>query len=800
MKFRTDTFTMRSAILAGVSLLSLSQPAVVWAQESDAAEDASDNAASTLETIYVSARRIEESLQDAPLAISAFTGADLDERGLDDLTEIARSTPGFSFENFNGAFATPVIRGQSQNRLTNPVQNVATFYNGVHIPRGYMIDASLLNIGQVEVLRGPQSAALGRNAYAGAINFITRTPGDEFDARLSAAIGENDYQKTQLTIEGALVPGVLSLIAGYTASEYDGAWENNHALANASGARTSGNLGGFDAQSWMAGAYFTPIENLDLKLTYLHSERDIENPAQYSISGTPLYAVNTLNCSPNPVTGANRLFCGELSPDPVVQAGETRKDGLVVDPRTGLTLESDILSLEVGYQITSTLDVAYLYGFAKGDFEGAGSSGRDPEVGYNGPAAPFLGLAGANLIDTSGNGSIEATSHELRLTWSPSDNFTGYVGGFYSESDDLTDFALINVPAQTVGPLSPGVSLNFPGFADKSLNAREVTSLFALISYDQGPWSVSVEGRYTEEDVTETNQFVSPETSATRSFDYFTPRLTAGYEITSTNRIYASFASGTKAGGFNVGGSAPQTFGDPDQVTFEPEENDTFEFGSRNELLDNRLILNGTLYFIDATNIQVSEPRVGANGTVIGNRAAAETWGLELDASFDVSDNLNLYGAVGYANAEYGDGTLDPSNAARCDGIVCVAISDPSSPTTLAVDISGNQLERTPKWTTNLGFRWDGTLSESMDYFLRGNLSYQDKQYTNSLSISSVPERTILDAAIGVEYGGLTVTLSADNLLDEQYVSSAFEVGFLQTYSPNLGDRRRVVLAVDYDF
>lgn len=790
------TRAFKCMVLAGVSLVGLANAGGAWAQETETSGAVDER---MTETVYISARRVEETIQEAPLSVSVFGAEEIEAMGLDDLTEIARSTPGFSFENFNGAFGTPVIRGQSQNRLTNPVQNVATFYNGVALPRGYMVDASLLNIGQVEILRGPQSAALGRNAYAGAVNFISKSPDEEFGGRIAASMGENEFERYDITAEGFLIPGVLGLIGGFSTGEYDGAWANNHALADAPGARTKGNLGGYEYDSWMLGAELTPVDGLVLKATYLSSERDIENTGQYSISGTALYAVNTLNCSPNGL-GANQLYCGTLPVSPVIAPGETRKPGLVIDPRTGLSLASDIFTFEASYDLTDTLDVSYLYGKIDGDFTGAGSSGRDQEVGYNGPSAPFLGLAGRNLIDTSGNGNITADSHEVRLAWKPSDNLQGYVGGFYSTSDDVTKFALISVPAQTVGPLDPGIVLNFPGFAANSVNAREITSFFGLVEYSAGPWTVSAEGRFTEEEVTETNLFTTPSTSASETFDYFTPRLTATYALTDTNRIYVSYARGTKAGGFNAGGSAPSTFADPSQATFAPEENDTFEIGSRNELLDGRFILNGTLFYIDATDIQVNVPRIGSTGNVIGNRAAAETWGFELEADFDVSDRLNLFAGLGYANAEYGDNTFDITDATRCFAPVCVAVPDPSNPARLAVDISGNRLERAPSVTFNTGWRWHDSLTPNIDYFIRGNVAYQDSQYSNSINTAEVPSRTIADAAIGLNRSGLSLTLSADNLFDEQYVASVFETGFLQTYTPNLGDRRRVVVTLAYDF
>ena len=749
---------------------------------------ASSSGSGTVDEVVVTARLIEESLQDIPVSVAAFSEEMIEQRGIEDLTEIARSTPNFSFENFNGAFPVPVIRGQSQNRLTNPVQNVATFYNGIYIQRSYMVDASLLNIGQVEILRGPQSAAFGRNAYAGAINFRTKKIGDEPAFHVALSGGEDEYERYDLT--GSLPIGEkFGVMAGFSHAEYDGAWENNHALADISDpiARTTGNLGGFDNDTFQVGLSFTPTDKLSFDLNFLSSERDVENVPQHTLSGSGLYSVNTLNCSLTGALGGNNLFCGDLPVEPVLVPGGTRGPGLIVDPRAGLSLESDILSFQVDYRFNEKLSLTFLYGETEGVFEGAGSSVYDQEVGYDGPFATPPIFLDRLLIDTSGNGSIEGESYEMRLNWTPNDTVTAYFGGYHSISDDLTDFALLSVPAQTTGPLDPGFELNFPGFAANSENSRDISSAFFFVNVDRGDWTFSAEGRYTEEAIYETN-FVAG-TSARQDYDYFTPRVTASYFLNDNSSVYASYARGVKTGGFNTGGSDPASFADPTQATFDEESNNTLEFGSRNVLLDGALTLNATLFFIDAKDLQVNVPLVGGPGSVIGNRAEADTLGLEVEAVWDLSDELQFYGGFGYTNAEYGD-VIDPANAARCDDIVCASSGD----------ISGNQLERAPAITINAGFDWTRVVSDDMSYYVRGSVGYQDEQYSNAINTATIEARTIVDASVGMTWRDFEARITADNLFDEEYVSSAFEVGFLSSYIPNLGNRRRLALTLSYRY
>ncbi|MFK8052799.1 MAG: TonB-dependent receptor [Woeseiaceae bacterium] len=767
-------------VLFCCTAISIGWPAAVLAQEST-------SEVTTLDEVIVTARLVEESLQDVPMSIAAFDEQMIDERGLEDLTEIARSTPGFAFENFNGAFATPVIRGQSQNRLTNPVQNVATFYNGIYLQRGYMVDSSLLNVGQIEVLRGPQAAAFGRNAYAGAVNFRTKAVGDQFQGAAVVEFGEDDYQRIDLTTQ---IPfgdyGGLSL--GYSTSEYDGAWENNHALANTSDplARTTGNLGGFDSDAFQIGFDLNVTDNLTVKLNLLDSERDVENVAQYTVSGSGLFDVNPLNCSGTGFLGANALFCGELPVDPILVDGNARKSGLVIDPRTGISLESQVLSFDVNYDLSESMAINFLYGKIEGAFEGAGSSVYDQEVGYTGPFAGPPIFLDRLLIDTSGNGNIESDSYEMRFTWK-GENTTAYLGGYYSDGDDATEFALLSVPAQTTGPLDPGFELNFPGFAANSLDSRNIKSLFGFWDYRSGRWAYSVEGRLTRESIIETN-FVSA-TGAKEEFDYFTPRLAATYFVSDNRSYYGSIAGGVKAGGFNVGGSDPSSFDDPSQSTFDEETNTTIEFGSRNVLMDGALTLNATVYFIKAKDLQVSVPRLGQTGTVVANRAEADTTGLEVELSYDVSDSLQLYGGLSLNNAEYGD-VIDVSNASRCDDIVCSSTGD----------VSGNDIERAPKVMLNAGLNYDGSINTSMDYYLRGNVGYQSSQYVSAINVTEIEARTITDVSAGLYWNNFEARLAVDNLFDEEYVSSAFQIGFLSAYTPNLGNRRRASVRLSYRF
>jgi outer membrane receptor protein involved in Fe transport len=129
----------------------------------------SGNSVVALEEVVVTSRKVEEKLNDIPIAVSAFTAQDLQDRNVTSLADIAAFTPGFSYEAYSGGTTpAPLIRGLTQNALTDRNQNVATFVDGIHVQQQGNIDFSLLDIERVEIIKGPQNAQYGKRDQLGA--------------------------------------------------------------------------------------------------------------------------------------------------------------------------------------------------------------------------------------------------------------------------------------------------------------------------------------------------------------------------------------------------------------------------------------------------------------------------------------------------------------------------------------------------------------------------------------------------------------------------------------------------------
>lgn len=796
-----------------------------------------------LDEITVTARKVEESLQQIPIAVTALTAEDIATRGIQGLSDVARFTAGFSFEDFTGPLAAPIIRGQTQTRVDLPVQNVASYFNGVYLQRNYMIDASLLEMARIEIIKGPQSALYGRNAFSGAINYVPRRAGDELEITVEGTLGTYDRRDIKASLSGPLNDQIgILLAAGH--SEYDGSWRNNHPLAS-QGTGTKGRLGGYDKQAALIALDYMPTETLSFEATWSWSSIEAESRPQYS-TATPglLNTFGSLNCSP--VAGAfgppaNRLYCGKLPVLPERNAQEQteaffRPEGLVVDPRSNSQVGNSRLgTLSAAWDFADEWTLNYLFGYTNTDVNSFGSPARNPLIGNAIPAEPpgFLTpIAGRIGFDSQPNGGFSSRSHELRLEWQPGELIRrAAFGGFTSRSrDDASAWSRWATPLALTPPEAT--------FTFQNQTRRDsVESLFALVTLDLAPrFAITGELRWTEEtlelDARQTSPGFIPDPldssapvirSQSDTFDYWTPRVALEFQATPDNLLYFSAAQGVKSGGQAVPGR------DPAQDTYDPEKNWTYEIGSKNDFLDGTLRTNVAAYFIDWTGIQGSVARnypeaerddcvtacaPPAPGTpvpvIVGNLGDATVWGIELDGAWLLSDAWQIDYAFAFQRARYKSGQISQraANANNCDGIVCeLTVRNELGQPIDGARIGGNQLERQPEIQAALGLQYDFTLANlpGVELRARGDITWQDKQYVDELNLAWVPSRTLVDASLSANWGNFNTRVWARNLFDEKYVStSLFLIGtdgpLSASYVPLLGERRTFGITVGWSF
>jgi iron complex outermembrane receptor protein len=799
MRIATVPIVKKRLLASAAILAGLAQP--VAGQETAAVGDV------LVGEIVVTARRTAEKLQDVPFSLSALSADRLNAVGARDLQDVARQVPGFAFERVNGTLAQPVMRGQAQNRLNSPVQNVATFFNGIYLQRPYQVDSDFLGLDRVEILKGPQSALFGRNAFSGAISFVTKRP-DLEDIKLEAQAGIGNYDRRELRGTVSVpIGGFAAISVAGSLHEFGGTWANNSAAAGLTGgaARTRGNLGGFDNTGFMVQARVKPFERLEINGFWNRRDIFLESIASYQAAAIGLISgFNVNNCTPFEAPaqarlGTNALICGALPTNPVLAPGEPRTPGLVADVRSfAQESRTDVIGASADLEISDEFVLSYLFGHTEADALSLGTLSRDPERGVSVPG-PFTGRL---LFDSRGNGEISSDSHEVRLSYDRK-GLRLMLGGFASSVEDFdygvsyaarpntTDsFNLALFPAGDVFP---------PGFTASQRNER-VRAIFGLASIEPiDGLRLTFEGRNTWERLRQQAQLFPSRTPVgavfEREFQYFTPRFTVDYRVAPDVLVFANAARGVKSGGFN-----PNALLASERV-FEPETNWSYEAGIKSTLDQGRLVLNAALFHVDWANLQANQVQTGGTvGTplIIGNIAAAKVTGFEALAQWQATKAISINSSISYSNARYDEGTIDPViPRALCQNPATLPPGSPPCP--YNGNIGGRTIPRAPAWQANLGVGLrepvGNAFGKPLALIARFDAAWQSKQWVDTTNTAFIPERLIVDASIGIEQDNWSLRAYARNMFDRQYVSFSFATfagsgtGSGVTYTPILGDR-----------
>ncbi len=812
------TKTTKVILMATTAALCIAAPA--FAQTSPATATPDPATSSQLQEVVVTARKTSEDVQVIPEQVNVFTADRLDRLSATGLKDIAAATPGFSYENYSGPIGAPVIRGQAQTVLTNNVQNVGVYFDGVYLQRSYMIDASLLDISNVEIVKGPQSALYGRNAFSGAIVYESNPKANVFSAEANTTVGSNG----RLDYGGAIaipLTSWLSMRLSGEHTEFDGTWRNNNPLANAPGCSTCGNVGGYSNNGYLFSLIAKPLSSLDVNLTYSHTQLNDESAASYILgSANP----GTMNCSPKAGGGplTDRLYCGQLSASVVLAPGETRPPGIDQDPRSyGDKGGNDILSLRAEYRLNSNWSLNYMFGYAYSNVSEVGNSQRNPATsdlpGYLAPfLAPPLNLLAEDVIfDSDPNGYLRTFQDDLKIQYRDS-KLRVFLGVNSSQTDDQFLGEVTGGTPNTVGPLT-GI---LPYLS--SLQNENSTSVYGFVSYKltsrleltaEGRWSNDVE-KFTSFLAAPANYNTSNGYEQSKTFRYFTPRFTGEYRLSADNALYASAAKGEKDGGFNGGpyffyskeaaacpGVATPTIANCAaaqniaQQSFQPETNWTYEIGSKNEFLNHTLRLNVSAYYVDWTSIQiyVAQEDTGTPvgvpvAALTGNVGGATVKGIEIEGEWLATRHLSINYGLDVHSAKYSNGAVAQNFLAAqvCDGVVCSATNP---------NIAGKNLQHSPDDQADLGVQYADHLGPAYNWYVRADMTYQSKEYEDEENLSWVPSRTLVNMRAGLSHGPWVIEAWVKNLADLHYVTSAFvTVGTngagSSNYVPFLGDLR----------
>jgi iron complex outermembrane recepter protein len=797
----------KNSWLATAAAVALTAGGTASAQETASATGADDTSTTVLGEIVITARRVDEKLQDVPLTVTAFDDRALQSAGIENLRDIAGLTPGLNFDDLaSGLFGAPIIRGLSQSNFTGP-RNVSTFLDGVYISDPAAVDLGLIDLARVEVVKGPVSALYGRNAFAGAINYVSKAPSQSLSGFAEGEYGSHGKARIAAGVSGPLVRDVLGVRISGAYDDFDGTYSDPV---------NDKNLGGYRKRGVSGRLRWTPSEASELTLRALYSDDNL-------LSSPVVRLPN--NCGRATPTGPDRLFCGTIPEADAFTIQSTSSD-LITGTQRELTLLSANFNYDFGPVSVNAIvghNDVNIYSF--NDYDRT----RDGELfALRSATAPFAPLAGqtARLNSATGQASdTKETSYELRLVSDQQRSFKWSVGGYYFKSEFFTStlFGIdtSRLPAgTTLGTVSlPGAAASLAriqavlsnpsgGPIDAGLRSRsnldtEAKSAFATAEYELARGlTLRGEARYTDEQRTVDIPFNSigfanslgtngrpVVNSGKASWDFWNYRATTEWKATEDVLIYASVATGTNGGGFNGGALSAIDF------AYSPEKNTTYEIGAKTAFAEDRAVFNIAAFQIDWTNAQILSPPLttGALGNVVRNTGEIESKGFEAELAIRFTETLSANIGYSYTDATFGAGAFDfnaPAVAAcqatpSCAPRVAVVTGPNGLPFT-GIRLAGIQTPRQSKNQFNASLNADVPVSDAWTLFGRADLSIDSGQSVISSALERIGKRDTLNLRLGARSESVSVTGYVDNVFDDRQASNAIgnQVS-LSTFVPN---------------
>ena len=761
MRFRLAVF---SVLVAGVIVA----PRPVIAQQG------------ALEEIIVTARKREESVQDIPIAVSAFTADDIRELGILSVDDIALYTPGFSFQSGfgrNAGIDRPAVRGQTTivNGIAN-VKAVSTFVDGVYVG-GLVSSVDLANIERVEIIKGPQSAQYGRGTYAGAINYVTRRPTDEFAGEVSLGAAEHESYDMSAWASGPLVADRAYFRVSASYRQYGGEYVNTV---------TNEEIGDQETMNVAAKLFLTPSENFEATLALAYQETDDGHPA------LALQGREHNNCcfrgppSGTPdisgVTGprAREYYIGEAQRNLPVALLTEELDSV---GGAGNRLERFSASLTMHYDMNNDWRLSSLTGSISDETESfidGTYGGYDFGVAWVNGYPPFLrprlGPLFCITIGFCGNfqrmlgGEQTDFSQELRLSSPAARPLRATLGFYYykgKKHEDM-DSKVLTKQSESLGyGLVAGTVLPNSTFDNDDVTN---TAVFGGLEWDiNDQWAATLEARWAQDDISvrvyNTRDINMLNSEHKDKFDSVNPRITLSYRPDDNTNLYVNISKGSKPGDFNTQVPVGPD-GQPDESfrAVEEEVAWNYEAGYKGRLLDGRMTLNVAAYRTEVTDQQfttVIETPTGGSVSLIDNVGETEINGLEVEVETLLTESLTVNAGYAWTNAEIAKWTnVDQADLRGANG----SLHDLSR----LGSVAGQKVPRIPEHSASVVARYEGAeMASGFSWFVVGDVVYEGSRFSQVHNLIETGAMTRVGLRVGARRDALEVVLWARNLFDD---------------------------------
>ena len=605
-------------------------------------------ASAQVEEIVVTARRVEERLQDVPTAITALSTKELEDRQIQGILDIANSVPNVQIKAQMGTPGQPqyAIRGVSAGTLNPEVDSPIAFYvDGVYIARNNGALFDMADLERVEVLRGPQGTLFGRNAEAGALHFITQGPTGQWGAKVDGSIGNYNMRRIKATVNTQEFAG-LSFRATVMHTERDGFVKNSAKgmtliLPEPFHSQAAPDTVGLDDQTAMmlAARYQNDALQVDYKFDYTDQKVQAEPSQVFGFDtgqiGATFFALQT--------------------------PGSTHTGTDPINPMYSLNGVDRFHvfghSLTAQYEIDDSLAVKSISAWRRQWNRSAINTNEASPIFMPALLAGAFGIpAGTQIciLCSAAKRPQHQLSEELQLI-GKQQNLDWIIGGFYfyekGFQNNITYIFKPFLPAGsntlTSGPLVPG------DFANGSLNNAINKSAAAYAHFTGHFDNLDIAGgvRYTRDRrsasywTTSVSAIPGLESFPTAAgtpgpgkfsgtFQHTDYEGTATYKFTQDLNVYARVATGYVSGGILHG------------AAYKPTTNTTYEAGMKSDWFNRRARLNVALFREDQTDLQVLQFRPG-QGQFLTNTGDNRTYGVEVEASVNPFEGMTLSAGLG---------------------------------------------------------------------------------------------------------------------------------------------------------
>lgn len=719
----------------------------------------------TLEEIIVTARKREESLQEVPVAISVFTDDALKAAGINSARELFENTPGLNYDTgFDQNAATPAIRGVVSSEIATYRQKVTSFLDGMPII-GQQGSVPFAAIQQVEVLRGPQSAAFGRSTFGGAINYISAAPSEEWSANVIAEVGSNNLTNFSAMISGPLSDTVSALLA-FENKKRDGE-DDWVTIAERE------TLGGEDNTNALFKLVYEPTDWASFEFRYKYLDVDNEQTAR-------AFA---------PLNDPNRQFHPDaVSPFPACGIG-------VPSPSCAYVGTVDAFDQTYDYNYAATGIAEPFVRDERDRYELAATFDLDngmtiEALGFT--AEEFYERATDSNLTNDANGferdptDINEEYFEVRLTSASDQALRWGIGASAYNYDFLTQI-FRNLGAYQSGN---GIRIN---------ENAENRGIFGNVVYDlNDTFTLSLEARYQTDDVAGgAPQADGSFLSLNQETKTFLPRLSLTYSPTENLTMYFQYAKGNNPAGINVGAVNAETVAasaafpnliDNDAIAFfKEEEVDSYEIGIKGNV-NNRFNYAVNAYVLDWQNytnpfgvnfepadfVDVDDDNLGDAGTIYeGLRFSipgrnflgagdVDGKGVEFEGRYAISDNLRVNLVASYIDITYADNACSteltnygvPANTSNSVGLPCVSIG-------------GQELGTQPDLSGVISLDYNTDLGNGIRFDARWSTRFTSSQYVSVVNLAELEGYSISGVRAGLSRDNWRVTAYIDNLFGE---------------------------------